>query len=486
MPITVKIPKRQIELTKGNQEILDALEKCQSSILNVTENEKNSILKNAVHTGITGSIFGDKHDMLIVNEINVNLDLKAYELYQNFTFFLNDVAKNMGLTAEIDADLLNDKKAVRDSFAWIRIILLRITLKLLATEQMKHFQVWEMFVHSISNMNSLINMHTSGMMGIDISSIFKLIFLEELKPWHKKIEDWATVKKIRHNMEIYFQDMIHIEKDILNCLYLRLQIAMDKKISSEAFSTEWIYNALHDFEMKILDTKDNQVIFLKKAQKIYDILKSQNKKSKHLDAHVTNTEFVKKLYMALYNLIFAKNLIIKMDAITNYHECFPLLMTFINTSNLERFIGNCIEQSLNACALDGLERTIMPTVWSNNIEIKQSTYISHISIKKTNDIIILEDDFLSKLIMDLINDFMKLCVTHELGQCESIVNKNHFCSTRSTRSNSNTEIEQIKSNKTQIKDVEQQLLFTVKTENINNIKTGDGVNSKISLGSPGR
>ena len=60
-------------------------------------------------------------------------------------------------------------------------------------------------------------------------------------------------------MEAYFHDLVHIEKDIYHCLYLRLLIALDKKISSELFNTEWIKNSLYELEIKILNVKDTQI-----------------------------------------------------------------------------------------------------------------------------------------------------------------------------------------------------------------------------------
>ena len=128
MPMPIKSDRRKIAKTEDNMDVLQAWEDSEVSIL--SEEERTKVLDSANIIKLKGNIayirrwfedheihVKDAGQIVVIKEEKFELDYRAYNHYRNFEHFLNSVAIKMGLDATIDADLLDQKKALQETYA---------------------------------------------------------------------------------------------------------------------------------------------------------------------------------------------------------------------------------------------------------------------------------------------------------------------------------------------------------------------------------
>ena len=456
MPITVTIPPRNISRTADIEEILELWDECELSIL--PEEERQRIRDESNIKKLKGNLayikrWFDKHDIhitdagqnILLKELTLQLDFRAYHLYTSFNYFLNDVAIQIGKDPTMDAGISNSKKPINEPYALIKTILLRMVLKILHNKGSKeeksqnHEKVFNKFMEKLTNTGINLNQGWISWFNGEVASKFSNSFLSKKNDWSNKINSMvgevALINIVKNVVESNLESLIKLQLHTARFLYLRLLNALNVKITLEErdyFNDDWIIRNLPDTEQKIMNLNPQKEISLLRnndeicsgihlSKDKLDTIINQLKELKELNKiKITDSEIIiiQDLYKALYNLTFIMDIVGSVDTLTTFTGCLPFLMKYINAQELGRYIKKYRNACLKACTAKDLENTIIHTIISN----ENNFLIQPLAFDTLEDQKILEP--MSDSIMGIFIHLTMRCKTHE---CDSIINeKNQF------------------------------------------------------------
>ena len=456
MPITVTISKRHIARTEANQEILDLWDECEISIL--PEEERQKILDESNVKKLKGNLayikrWFDKHDIhitdagqnILLKELALELDYRAYVLYTRFNYFLNDVAIQIGKNPTMDAGIANPKKPIDEPYALIKTILLRMVLRILHNKGGKneicqnHEKVFNKFIENLANTSINLNQGWASWFKGENGSKFSSSFLSRKDEWSCKISSMIgeveLINVVKNVVESNLEALIKLQLHTTRYLYFRLLNVLDIKIGLEErdyFNDDWIIKNLPDAEQEIMNlypvkaslslSKDDNVssgILVTKERQAFIIDKLEELKNlKKIQITDVEIKIILCLYKALYNLTFVINVVGSIDTLTTFTGCLPFLMKYIDAKELDRYITKFRDDCLNACTVKGLEKTIIHTLTSKNNTKDFMTEKLPFRLLDNKEIL----ESMSESIMALFTDLTMRCKTHE---CDSIINENN-------------------------------------------------------------
>lgn len=457
MPREITIGKRKVALTEENCLILKLWQESQQSFF--AESDKDSILNDSNVNKLKG--YGNKflnymHESweihlsdtgkyIELDENKLSLDAPAEELYMSFNNFLNETARKMNLTSEMDYDLAENDKLLKEPYAFIKTILLRMTLNVLsnkaeqqATTGKKHLEVLELFVNKLAKVTIFTttknwNLCDSG----HNPSEFTKTFLDKINDWIKEFE-WALeevslINLTKNTVEANKQHLQEVQRHVLAYIYMRLKVAIGSKTSKNDFVNDWLPSSLKETEEDIInlnknvDDSKNEIVqaagfFVSKERgnTICNIIEQQRK------INTEQVKFLKDLYQALYNISFIKKVVDLIDQLTSLTGCLPFLVEYINAEALDKFITSYTKQCLDACNNSGLENTIINAVirLSGGVPSPKSKILHFSGLANKHTL-----DKMNDAIQLIFHNLASLCVTQG---CIGIINESVFSKIEST------------------------------------------------------